>query len=402
MAGEGEGAVEEVREALGALGADAEPTTPAGAGRDIGSAPAASPAPALRAARTESEGLETPAASGGAGSRADDSGERGAGTGGGSASGGGGGGGHAAGGGKGGGGGGAAGVRAGAGGGKGSEVDMSVLTAVYGAPPVSVSGYVSAYGWMTKQGEGGLFRLKNWKRRFFALYHVPQGAVLVYYDDMGTETERILGYVDLRDATDVRVAKAQIDGADAEVVEVVTPSRTFLLRPESLCEEVVANEDSPTLFILGWPVKPPRLVAAQLSLVSALQRWQRLLQLTLQGLRLTKQFRTQIVADSTAVLPDHVILRVAPTDFSMLDAADPDRCLASWPYKDLRKWTPNSPRELQLAVRSATGTVRFTFQVDSSERLKEAIDHAIDQALRVRSLLRTKSGPVDHADTDDI
>ena len=49
---------------------------------------------------------------------------------------------------------------------------------------------------------------KNWKRRFFVLYCVPQGDVLVYYDKQSVSGDDILGFVDLRKASSVTQAVA--------------------------------------------------------------------------------------------------------------------------------------------------------------------------------------------------
>lgn len=40
-----------------------------------------------------------------------------------------------------------------------------------------------AWGWMWKQGKGGLMHRSNWKRRFYVLFAVPQGHALacVYF-----------------------------------------------------------------------------------------------------------------------------------------------------------------------------------------------------------------------------
>ena len=54
------------------------------------------------------------------------------------------------------------------------------------------------------QGQGGLLHRKNWKRRFFVLYSVPQGSVLVYYDKKSVNGDDILGYIDIRNVTEVK------------------------------------------------------------------------------------------------------------------------------------------------------------------------------------------------------
>jgi hypothetical protein len=116
---------------------------------------------------------------------------------------------------------------------------------------------------------------------------------------------------------------------------------------------------------------------------------------------MARTFRADVVADSTAVLPDRVVVRVSPTDFCLLDASDMDRCLASWPYKDLRKWNPSSAREIHVTVKSATGNVRFTFAVDAAERLKDAIDTCIDKNVKARSAISSPSARTAGADDDD-
>mgnify|MGYP001953079048 CR=1 FL=1 len=72
---------------------------------------------------------------------------------------------------------------------------------------------------------------KNWKRRFFALYSVPQGSVFVYYDKQSVSGDDILGFIDLRKATEVRNTTKTINKAESKVMEIITPSRTYSLAP---------------------------------------------------------------------------------------------------------------------------------------------------------------------------
>ena len=58
------------------------------------------------------------------------------------------------------------------------------------------------------QGQGGLLHRKNWKRRFFVLYTVPQGNVLVYYDKQSVNGDDIRGFIDLRKVTGIKTPEA--------------------------------------------------------------------------------------------------------------------------------------------------------------------------------------------------
>lgn len=52
---------------------------------------------------------------------------------------------------------------------------------------------VLAWGWMMKQGEGGLFHSDAFKQRFFVLARVPHATVLIYYGEKTMDEENILG-----------------------------------------------------------------------------------------------------------------------------------------------------------------------------------------------------------------
>jgi hypothetical protein len=52
---------------------------------------------------------------------------------------------------------------------------------------------VLAWGWMMKQGEGGLFHSDAFKQRFFVLARVPHATVLIYYGERTMDEENILG-----------------------------------------------------------------------------------------------------------------------------------------------------------------------------------------------------------------
>ena len=85
-----------------------------------------------------------------------------------------------------------------------------------------------------KQGAGGLLHSKKWKRRFFVLFRVPQGHVLVYYARGTVSVDELMGFIDLRQATEVESDVCMIDKQPRKVIEIVTPQRTFVLAPETL------------------------------------------------------------------------------------------------------------------------------------------------------------------------
>lgn len=95
-------------------------------------------------------------------------------------------------------------------------------------------GHTLCWGWMLKQGAGGLLHSKKWKRRFFVLFRVPQGHVLVYYSRASVSVDELMGFVDLRTATEVDSDVCMINKQPRRVIEVVTPERTFVLAPETL------------------------------------------------------------------------------------------------------------------------------------------------------------------------
>ena len=95
-------------------------------------------------------------------------------------------------------------------------------------------GHTLCWGWMLKQGAGGLLHSKKWKRRFFVLFRVPQGHVLVYYARGTVSVDELMGFIDLRQATEVESDVRMIDKQPRKVIEIVTAQRTFVLAPETL------------------------------------------------------------------------------------------------------------------------------------------------------------------------
>ena len=85
------------------------------------------------------------------------------------------------------------------------------------------------------QGKGGLLHSRSWRRRFFVLYRVPLGHVLVYYDAVDVSVDHVLGFIDLRTAISIVQDTDTVDGEEHRMVlRVVTPKRTFVLAPATV------------------------------------------------------------------------------------------------------------------------------------------------------------------------
>jgi hypothetical protein len=247
---------------------------------------------------------------------------------------------------------------------------------------------------------------KNWKRRFFVLYKVPHGSILVYYNTDKPEAENIMGFVDLRTVNEVRKSKQNVSGTDQDVIEVVTSSRTYFVAPMTINRDVHNSPDGNCINILGWPVSEV-LVGAQVdgekdgyaASRRVVDDWFRHLHVACEFKKLTMHADVTTVTDSTTVLPDRVYIMVTPSDVVLLDGTDKDKAFACWPYRDLASWKAESRKNLQINVRSVSNTIRCTFAVDddahrdssglefanTAYELKKKIDSHIKELVALRN-----------------
>lgn len=265
--------------------------------------------------------------------------------------------------------------------------EATIKKLVYRLPAVSMKGHVVLFGWCWKQGEAGIFTRASWKRRFMVLYRVPQGAFLLYYSKQGTNPEDLKGHIDLRrvDAGGIRTAKQpqDINGASRQVIEVVTPERTFLLYPESVnrpCARLPSAENpsqASYTFILAWPVEEPAteepgsLLDAGGGSGSGSKRagekvraaWIRAIRCVQAGEQLSITRPATVIRDATSTVPDALLLRVGPTDVSVLAPEDPDRCLNTWDYKSIAGWSAPLDGRLGFTVRGVGGKQRLEVEI---------------------------------------
>lgn len=288
--------------------------------------------------------------------------------------------------------------------------DDTIKKLVYRMPPVSVKGHVVMFGWCWKQGEAGLFTRASWKRRFMVLYRVPQGAFLLYYAKQGTNPEDLKGHIDLRrvDKDGIRIGKERqdVNGVQRKVVEVVTPERTFLLYPESVNYPYsrVPSEDNPRqpsfTFILAWPVEEPAAKAEGGMLDGAKggksgeqvqAAWLRALRCVQAGEQISITRPATVVRDATSTVPDELLLRVGPTDVSVLAPEDPDRCINTWDYKSIAGWSAPMEGRLGLTVRGVGGKQRLEVDIKGAQELKDMMTShmkRLKEALKANAELR--------------
>lgn len=146
------------------------------------------------------------------------------------------------------------------------------------------------------------------------------------------------------------------------------------------------------LYILGWPVPEP-LLQGKLMLDGSggrgqhrevYNQWFDLLHTQVEAEKVSMQVDAEVRADSTTLLPDHVVLRVTPTDVVVLAKDDKDKAYACWAYQDLQSWSCPVGVELNLAVRNPTGAIRCVFKTTKAAKLKERLEEHVHQLLELK------------------
>lgn len=257
---------------------------------------------------------------------------------------------------------------------------------------------VLAWGWLLKQGEGGLLHNDSFKQRFFVLARVPHATVLIYYGEKTMDEENILGYIDLRRVTAVREGQktVNLDGSKSAasalvgrmkgmfgsttvsgsmhpVVELVTAGRTFVLAPARIqmpppmttSMALGPNSCGRPLYLFGWPFPVPSLDAeeGEAEEVSsgivegrvnsdAFAQWRDVLATAVASEKATKAFPVVVLVDSTAQLPQKVLLRTTPCEIAIISIDDKDSCHNAVPYNDLLKWEVQVDTELHVTART--------------------------------------------------
>ena len=158
-----------------------------------------------------------------------------------------------------------------------------------------IASNVLCWGWLLKQGEGGIMHGEAFKNRWFVLARVPHATVLIYYDRKCMDEDHILGYIDMRRVSAVKEGGKTVsvdssrnpmasllhkmrgmmggsaqDSASRPVIELVTQTRTYTLCPAyvELPQPVTAAAASAPsiygkpLYLFGWPFPVPHLEGA--------------------------------------------------------------------------------------------------------------------------------------------
>ena len=158
-----------------------------------------------------------------------------------------------------------------------------------------IASNVLCWGWLLKQGEGGIMHGESFKNRWFVLARVPHATVLIYYDRKCMDEDHILGYIDMRRVSAVKegnktvsvdssrnpmasllhkmrglMGASTLDSASRPVIELVTQTRTYTLCPAyvELPQPVTAAAASAPsiygkpLYLFGWPFPVPHLEGA--------------------------------------------------------------------------------------------------------------------------------------------
>ena len=215
----------------------------------------------------------------------------------------------------------------------------------------------------------------NWKRRFFVLYKVPQGCVLVYYETNTVDADQCLGFIDLRRCEGVKRTTKKVEGKTRCVLEVATTGRTFYLAPETVNESLSSPPTPAIQYILGWPVPEPDF-GKELTVAdgkgdadaeeAVARRWFDTL-LTLQEAEArADQTQVKVLSDSTETLPPTIMLRVAATELALLDVGDRDLAHTCWSYKDISSHANPIPDELHFTVRVPGAMVRAVLKTSKA------------------------------------
>jgi hypothetical protein len=228
------------------------------------------------------------------------------------------------------------------------------------------------------------------QRRFFVLYKVPQGSVLVYYEKQSVSGDDILGYVDLRRAVDVRSVRRTVLKEEAAVIEVVTPDRVFVLAPQTVNESLSTPLSPRIQYILGWPVPEPAFGreftiaddgGSEAAKARVRDEWFDALRLQMRTEQEVKKYLVTVLVDSTETLPPSILLRAAPTEMALLDVGDPDLAHVCWSYRDITSLSTPVPSELHISVRVPGSTVRVVFKSDRAREVKGVVEEHIKKIL---------------------
>ena len=184
----------------------------------------------------------------------------------------------------------------------------------------------------------------------------------------------------------------EIKGTTRRMIEVDTPNRTFYLVPETITRSVSDAPDGTLLYILGWPVPEPELATSSMLDGSdgrgqnreVFSRWLEGIETLVEAEAASVQAEAEVRSDSTTMLPDHVILRVTPTDLVILDKEEPEKALACWAYRDLASWSTPVGVELHLTVKNPSGAIRCVFKTTKATKLRERMEQHVWQILELQ------------------
>lgn len=109
---------------------------------------------------------------------------------------------------------------------------------------------------------------------------------------------------------------------------------------------------------------------------TALNLWKECLKGVVAAEKATRSFPVTLISDSTGMLPERLILRVSPTEITMVSVNDKDVAFASIPLNDLHKWDHHADTELHITARTRARLIarpdRLGFQTQRPNRTTAA------------------------------
>lgn len=199
----------------------------------------------------------------------------------------------------------------------------------------------------------------NWKKRFFALYRVPQGHVLVYYDKKDVDMSSLLGFIDLRKADKIEEDLAKVNKKEQRVLTIATKDRTFHICPQSLNKRLEAPVVPSVQYILGWPVPEP-VLGEEYDLDEGgddpdaiFDEWLEQIGVAVKTEQEVDYFEAEVVTDSTESLPPKVTLRATALNLVVLSGEDDSVALTCTSYDQITSWKCPIPTELLIRLVSA-------------------------------------------------
>jgi hypothetical protein len=158
------------------------------------------------------------------------------------------------------------------------------------------------------------------------------------------------------------------------IVELVTAGRTYVLAPARIqmpppmttSMAVGPAACGRPLYLFGWPFPVPSLddmdednaetvaQGIQEGRVNseAFSQWRDVMATAVASEKATRVFPVVVLVDSTAQLPQRVLLRTTPCELAVVSVDDKDLCYTAVPYNDLSRWEVQADTELHVTART--------------------------------------------------